>query len=175
MTQELKTQIIELSRGCSKWSFLSYMFPFCLAQHHEPTEFARMSVEYPWDRKIEEPIESVDLELDPETWLRLQGTINGMFAKRGFPTTVNPEQFPMTIDSDMFPMTIDSEMFPMTIEDMFPATVNPEQYPLTVGGYPVDEIGPKAYEGPAWWSQIEEWTPEAIKKLQEKYKDDKVD
>lgn len=167
MTQELKTQIIELSRGCSKWSFLSYMFPFCLAQHHEPTEFARMSTEYPWDREIEKPIESIDLELDPETWLRLQGTINGMFAKKGFPATVNPEQFPATVIPEEFPATV--------IPDEFPATVNPEQYPLTVGEYQVDEIGPKAYEGPAWWSQIEEWTPEAIKKLQEKYKDDKVD
>lgn len=167
MTQELKMQIIEWSRGCSKWSFLSYMFPFCLAQHHKPTEFARMSAEYPWDREVEKPIESVDLEVDPETWLRFQGTINEMFAKKGFPATVNPEQFPATVNPEQFPATVNPEQFP--------ATVNPEQYPLTVGGYQIDEIGPQAYEGPAWWSQIEEWTPETIKKLWEKYKDDKVD
>ena len=167
MTQELKMQIIELSRGCSKWSFLSYMFPFCLAQHHEPTEFARMSIEYPWDREIEKPVESIDLEVDPETWLRLQGTVNDMFVKKGFPATVIPDEFPATVNPEQFPATVNPEQFP--------ATVNPEQYPLTVGGYPVDEIGLQAYEDPAWWSQIEEWTPETIKKLQEKYKDDKVE
>lgn len=114
-----------------------------------------MSVEHPWNRTVAEPTESMSLDLDPETWLRLQGTMNELF-----PTTVNPEQFPATVNPEQFPATVNPEQFP--------ATVNPEQYPLTVGGYPADE-------GPAWWSQIEEWTPETIKKLQEKYKDDKVE
>jgi len=95
---------------------------------------------------------------DPDSGREIKLPLDDGFNPEMFPATVNPEQFPMTVNPEMFP-----------------ATVNPEQYPLTVGDYIVDEISFPVDEGPAWWSQIEEWTPEAIKKLQEKYKTDKVD